>query len=87
MQEIATNDRLIAAADATVRACEDELITLRSIGLDAGGSLFHGKGATGQRADTLLKKMEDAVGKIEKLERVNARLKKSLASKGSGRGQ
>lgn len=87
MQEIATNEKLIAAADSTIRACEDELLTLRNIGMEAGKSIWHGKGATGLRAEALLKKMEDAVMKMDRLEKANGRLKKTLASKGSGRGQ
>lgn len=86
MQEVAVNEKLIVAAEATVRACEDELITLRTIGLDAGKSIWHGKGATGLRADVLLRKMEQAVDKVEKLERANVRLKKTLANQGLGRG-
>lgn len=81
------NDRLIASAEATVKVCEEELITLRTIGLEAGKSIWHGKGATGLRADDLLRKMEQAVEKLNKLERSNARLKKTLSSKGVGRGQ
>jgi hypothetical protein len=86
-QEMAINEKLITSAEATIKACEEELLRLRTIGLEAGKSIWHGKGAIGRRADVLLRKMEQAVESIEKLERVNARLKKVLASEGTGRGQ
>lgn len=86
-QEIATNEKRITSAEATIKACEEELLKLRTIGLEAGRSIWHGKGAISRRADVLLHKMEQAVENIEKLERVNVRLKKILASEGAGRGR
>ena len=49
--------------------------------------MWHGKGATGLRADDLLAKMGQAVQKVNTLEQANARLKKTLSSKGVKRGQ
>lgn len=43
MQDIATNDQLIAAANSTIRTCEEELTTLRAINLEAGRSIFSGE--------------------------------------------
>ncbi|KAF8303080.1 hypothetical protein DL93DRAFT_2102538 [Clavulina sp. PMI_390] len=85
VQEIATNEKLITSAEATVKACEDELITLRTIGFDVGRSLLHGHGSPAMRADFLLQKMEASVVKIGKLERTNSQLKKLLATHDKGR--
>lgn len=79
MQEIALNEKTIASAETTVRACEDELMTLRNIGLDIGSSMLRGAGATGLRATYLLNKMKEASQKIEKLEAVNIKLKMVLS--------
>lgn len=58
IQDIAYNKSAIAAEEATIRKCEDELMLLRSIGPDMSGSFSAGKGATAARADYLLTKMK-----------------------------
>jgi hypothetical protein len=68
-------------------ACEEELLKLQTIGLDVGKSMWRGKGAIGRRVDVLLHKMEQAVESIERLEKVNARLRKTLASRGLAEGR
>ncbi|CAG7854068.1 Mitochondrial escape protein 2 Flags: Precursor [Serendipita indica DSM 11827] len=76
VQDIALNDKAIASAESTIRACEDELLKLEKIRpLDSG---ILASGASRQRADFLLKKMYEAETKLEKLEAANAVLKKGL---------
>ncbi|KAI0362726.1 exonuclease [Trametes cingulata] len=77
-QDIAFNEKVIASAETTVRACEDELLTLKDV--DAGTASWWGsKRAVEMRANHLLRKMRAAQEKIEALERQNAQLKKVLA--------
>ncbi|KAI0637238.1 exonuclease [Trametes polyzona] len=77
-QDIAFNEKVIASAESTVRACEDELLTLKDV--DAGTASWWGsKRAVEMRANHLLRKMRAAQDKIEALERQNAQLKKVLA--------
>jgi hypothetical protein len=76
VQDIALNEKAIASAESSIKSCEEELLKLEQIKpLDRG--LFS-IGATQQRAVFLLRKMRDAETKIEKLEEVNSKLKKSL---------
>ncbi|KAG8833407.1 mitochondrial escape protein 2 [Serendipita sp. 399] len=76
VQDIALNDKAIASAEATIRACEEELLKLEQIQpLDSG---LLSSGVTRQRANYLLKKIYEAETKVEKLEAANALLKKSL---------
>lgn len=76
IQDIALNEKAITAAESTIRKCEEELLTLEKIRpLDSG---ILSSGATRQRADFLLRKLYEAENKIEKLEAVNATLKKNL---------
>lgn len=84
-QEITVNEKLITSAEATIKTCEEELLRLRTIGLDAGSSIWHGPGATGRRASVLLRRMEQAVESIDKLEKINTHLKMVLARDGIGR--
>ncbi|CAE6424890.1 unnamed protein product [Rhizoctonia solani] len=79
VQTINFNEKLIATSVATIKSCEDELTTLKNIGLDLGSSVLSGKGATGARASYLLEKMMQATLKVEQLETENAKLKKVLA--------
>jgi hypothetical protein len=79
VQDINLNEKLIATTVSTIKACEDELTTLKNIGLDLGTSVLGGKGATGARASYLLDKMMQATLKVEQLEVDNAKLKKVLA--------
>ncbi|GBE82399.1 RNA12 protein-domain-containing protein [Sparassis latifolia] len=77
-QDIAFNEKVIAASESIVKACELELLTLKDV--DAGTSLFWGsRRAVSQRTDYLLKKMRIAEEKIEVLEKQNLNLKKILA--------
>lgn len=76
VQQIALNDSAIASADKSVRQYEEELLTLRTIGMDTGSSFWSGRGATAARAAFLLGKMKAAEDKIEKLEGENAALRK-----------
>lgn len=76
IQDIALNEKAIASAESAIRTYEEELLKLEQIRpLDSG---ILSSGATRQRADFLLKKLYDAESKIEKLEAVNATLKKNL---------
>ena len=76
VQDIALNEKAIASAESSIKSCEEELLRLEQIKpLDRG--LFS-TGATQQRATFLLKKMRDAETKVEKLDEMNTRLKKSL---------
>ncbi|KAI0807276.1 exonuclease [Fomes fomentarius] len=76
-QDIAFNDKIIASSENTVKACENELLTLKEV--DAGTSSWWGsKRAVEMRANYLLKKMRAAEEKIENLEKQNAQLKKVL---------
>ena len=76
MQDVALNEKAIASAESSIKSCEEELLKLEQIRpLDRG---IFSTGATQQRAAFLLKKMRDAETKIEKLEEINAKLKKSL---------
>lgn len=77
-QDIAYNQKIIASNEATIKACEDELMTLKEV--EAGTSHWWGsRKAVSSRGEYLLKKMRAAVEKIEALERQNATLKKVLA--------
>lgn len=76
VQDIALNEKAIASAESSIKTCEEELLKLEQIKpLDTG---LLSIGATRQRAAFLLKKMRDAETKIEKLEEINLKLKKSL---------
>ncbi|KAH9180374.1 RNA12 protein-domain-containing protein [Lactarius sanguifluus] len=73
--------KLIDSAEANVRACEQELQVLRTIGLDTG-RWWSGATAMGIRAKYLTDKMANAQGTLEKLEKHNGELKKVLARGG-----
>ncbi|PCH38691.1 hypothetical protein WOLCODRAFT_131000 [Wolfiporia cocos MD-104 SS10] len=77
-QDISFNEKIIAASEITVKACEQELLTLKDV--DAGTSDWLGsKTAVRERSNYLLKKMRVAEEKIEALEKQNATLKKTLS--------
>jgi len=78
-QDIAFNEKVIASAEATVKACEDELLRLREIGMP---SSWFSSSAPSARADYLLHKMGASEAKIERLEKKNTELKKVLAKGG-----
>jgi len=75
-QDIALNEKAIASSESTIKSCEDELLKLEKVrALDSG---LLSIGATRQRANFLLTKMQEAESKIEKLEQANTKLKKEL---------
>ena len=77
-QDIAYNQKIIASNEAVVRACEEELMTLKEV--EAGTSHWWGsRRAVTDREEYLLKKMRAAQEKIESLEKQNTQLKKVLS--------
>ncbi|KAF7974077.1 hypothetical protein HWV62_13499 [Athelia sp. TMB] len=82
-QDIAFNEKIIASSENTVRACEDELMTLKDLGGAYSSWWWWGQTPSSQRAKFLLSKMKDAEKKVEMLEKRNTELKKVLA-KGEG---
>lgn len=80
-QDMAVNDKLIAAADDTVKACEAELATLQEITIPEGffQSLWQSRRPSMERRRYLLKKMYEAQVRIQTLEKQNTDLKKTLA--------
>jgi hypothetical protein len=77
-QDINFNVKLVESAEATVRACEQELQVLRAIGLDSG-RWWSGMTSTEIRAKYLLERMGNAQATLQKLEKQNRELKKVLA--------
>jgi len=80
-QDIAFNEKMIAAAESTVKACEQELLSLKEIGRDFDHWWGRNK-ASSTRSRYLLSKMHISAMQIEALERRNAELKKVLARDG-----
>ncbi|KAF7357625.1 hypothetical protein MSAN_01359000 [Mycena sanguinolenta] len=80
-QDIAFNERMIAGEENTVKACEQELLSLKEIGRDFE-HWWGGNAASSTRSRYLLTKMQAATMKIEALERKNIELKKVLAKGG-----
>ncbi|KAJ6618269.1 RNA12 protein-domain-containing protein [Mycena sp. CBHHK59/15] len=80
-QDIAYNEKIISSAESTVKACEQELLSLKEIGTDAE-HWWGGNSATSSRSRYLLSKMQAAATKIEALERRNVELKRVLAKGG-----
>jgi len=79
-QDIAFNEKVIAASESTVKACENELLTLKDV--DAGTADWWGsRTAVRERSNYLLKKMRAAEEKVELLEKQNANLKKILSKR------
>ncbi|KAH9946331.1 RNA12 protein-domain-containing protein [Epithele typhae] len=77
-QDIAYNEKSIASAEAILKACESELLTLKDV--DAGTAHWWGSTRVVEmRQHYLLKKMRVAEDKIESLEKQNVQLKKVLA--------
>jgi len=77
-QDINFNAKLIESAEATVRACEQELQVLRAIGLDSG-RWWSRMTSTEIRTKYLLERMGNAQATLQKLEKQNRELKKVLA--------
>jgi hypothetical protein len=80
-QDIAFNEKVIASSESTVRACEQELTTLKEIGTESS-HWWGGRTASSARAAYLFAKMLAAETKIEVLERKNVEMKKVLAKGG-----
>ena len=80
-QDIDYNKQLIAASESTIKACEEELLRLTEIGEHTRSSIFGTDRAVGVRVRYLLNAMGEASAKIESLERVNAKLRKSLTNR------
>ncbi|KAJ7184170.1 RNA12 protein-domain-containing protein [Mycena filopes] len=80
-QDIAYNEKSIASAESTVKACESELLTLKEIGTN-DEHWWGGNSASSTRSRYLLSKMQASAIKIEELERRNTELKKVLAKGG-----
>ncbi|KAF8337623.1 RNA12 protein-domain-containing protein [Cantharellus anzutake] len=77
LQEIGFNEKRIALAESNVRACEEELIKLKSIGLDLTES-YWGTPSVSLRVKYLAQKMRSSAQKIILLEEKNAKLRKVL---------
>ncbi|KAJ6466338.1 RNA12 protein-domain-containing protein [Mycena sanguinolenta] len=80
-QDIAFNEKMITGEETTVKACEQELLSLKEIGRDFE-HWWGGNAASSTRSRYLLTKMQAATLKIEALERRNIELKKVLAKGG-----
>ncbi|KAF8184984.1 RNA12 protein-domain-containing protein [Mycena galopus ATCC 62051] len=80
-QDIAFNEKVIAGAETIVKACEEELLSLKEIGKDSE-HWWSGNTASSTRSRYLLSKMQSSAMKIEFLERRNSELKKVLAKGG-----
>lgn len=78
-QDIAFNEKVISSSENTVRACENELMTLKDLRSAYSSWQWWGKTPSNQRAKFLLKKMLEAEQKIERLEKKNSELRKLLA--------
>ncbi|KZT03537.1 uncharacterized protein LAESUDRAFT_761884 [Laetiporus sulphureus 93-53] len=77
-QDIAFNEKVIAASESIVKACEQELLALKDV--NAGTSDWWGsRTAVRDRSNYLLKKMRIAEEKIEALEKQNGNLRKVLS--------
>ncbi|KZT44087.1 hypothetical protein SISSUDRAFT_1057085 [Sistotremastrum suecicum HHB10207 ss-3] len=79
LQDIYLNEKIIATLESTLKSCEQELLTLKELGSQE--KPWFGSSATNERAEYLLKKMHAAGVKLERLEKENSALKKTLASK------
>ncbi|KAI0085448.1 exonuclease [Irpex rosettiformis] len=77
-QDIAFNEKIIAANETIIKACEAELMTLKEV--EAGTSHWWGsRRAVTAREEYLLKKMRVAQEKVEILDKQNVSLKKVLS--------
>jgi len=80
-QDIAFNEKIINEKVIKIRACEDELLRLKDIGV-ADSSWWGGKRASSERAAYLFSNMLTAERTIETLEKRNTELKKVLSKGG-----
>ncbi|KAJ7684746.1 RNA12 protein-domain-containing protein, partial [Mycena polygramma] len=80
-QDIAFNEKIIASAESTIKACEQELVTLKEIGT-GDEHWWGGNSASSTRSRYLASKMQVSTMKIEAAERKNSDLKKVLTKGG-----
>ncbi|KAK0502922.1 RNA12 protein-domain-containing protein [Armillaria luteobubalina] len=81
-QDLAFNEKVIATAEANIKAYEQELSTLKNMGADTSfWSNFSMSSVLSQRAKYLLSKAMTAQSKVETLEKQNVQLKKTLAQR------
>ncbi|KAG8884079.1 mitochondrial escape protein 2 [Tulasnella sp. 331] len=78
VQDIAYSKSAIAAEEAAIRKIEEELIQLKTIGLNVGNSILGGSGATASRAGYLLAKMKKSQETLDGFETEIKRLKQVL---------
>ncbi|KAI0048209.1 exonuclease [Auriscalpium vulgare] len=79
-QDLAYNTKLVEAAEATIRACEQELTTLSA--MPETSSSWSWSRATDGRVRYLLGKLRGAQVTVERLDKTNGELKKTLARGG-----
>ncbi|KAK0228223.1 RNA12 protein-domain-containing protein [Armillaria fumosa] len=81
-QDLAFNEKVIATAEANIKAYEQELSTLKNMGADTSfWSNFSMSSVLSQRAKYLLNKAMTAQSKVETLEKQNVLLKKTLGQR------
>lgn len=76
-KDVSFNEKVIASAEATIKACEEELVTLKEITPDSWFAT-----PTDARRRYLLGKVAASERKIERLEVTNTDLKRVLARGG-----
>jgi len=80
-QDIALNEKIISSSEYTIKACEQEITTLKEIGTESS-HWWGGRTASSMRATYLFEKMLVAETKIEALEKQNLELKRVLSKGG-----
>ena len=83
MLDIELNNQIVSSSEATIRSCEDELITLRALDENGGWGWFWRHNSTSSRVRHLLKKIEAAEKKVEIAEKKNSESRKVLTSRGT----
>ncbi|KAG6820790.1 hypothetical protein H0H93_011555 [Arthromyces matolae] len=80
-EEIALNEKIIEAAEKTIKGCEEELMTISNITRTSSWWWFSSAQSQGSHAREkyLSEKMRTSVQKIGMLEKKNAELKRTLA--------
>jgi len=78
-QDIAFNEKIIASSEATIKSCEQEIASVKEIGMESHWWGLGGRSATSMRAAYLFDKMLTAETKIEALEKQNSELKRLLS--------
>ncbi|KAK0448384.1 RNA12 protein-domain-containing protein [Desarmillaria tabescens] len=81
-QDLAFNEKVIATAETSIKAYEQELSTLKDMGADTSfWSNLGSSSVLSQRAKYLLNKAKAAQTKVETLEKQNLLLKKTLSQR------